>query len=346
MQTVIVAVLAFIAALGPLLVIFGTIVTAIGTLMPVFEALGAALMFVISGAILPWIAVIGALIAVGILLYQNWETVKAYALQIWGAIVAFVQPLIAGMVTFINGKMSEIRAFWSKYGAEIMQIVNIMWSVIQVYFSTALQIIIAAVRVAWESIKGAVTIGMDVIKGVISVAWDVIKGLFSIALDLIKGNWQGAWNDLKSMVKSIFDDIVGIIENVGNDFFNAGKGLIDQIVKGIENAASAAYSAIQTVAGKIRDFLPFSPAKVGPLSDLDKLDFGGPITDSIKGALPNVQKMMTGLVTLPNINTASNMVMAGGNQPIVLEMDGRQVARGIMPHATNEIRQKTGIKFN
>jgi TP901 family phage tail tape measure protein len=345
-QTVIVAVLAFIAALGPLLVIFGTIVTAIGTLMPVFEALGEVIALVISGALLPIIAVLAALVAIGVLVYKNWETVKAYALQIWGAIVAFVQPLIAGMVTFINGKMAEMRAFWSKYGAEIMQIVNIMWSVIQVYFSTALQIIIAAVRVAWEAIKGAVTIGMDVIKGVISVAWDVIKGIFSIALDLIKGNWQGAWNDLKSMVKSIFDDIVGTIENVGNDFFNAGKGLIDQIVKGIENAASAAYSAIQTVAGKIRDFLPFSPAKVGPLSDLDKLDFGGPITDSIKGALPNVQKMMTGLVTLPNISTASNMVMAGGNQPIVLEMDGRQVARGIMPHATNEIRQKTGIKFN
>lgn len=104
MQTVIVGVLAFIAALGPLLVIFGSIVQAIGILIPVFEGIVAAFSFVMSAAFLPIIAVIAALIAIGILLYKNWDTVKGYALLIWGAIVAFVKPLIAGMIAFINGK--------------------------------------------------------------------------------------------------------------------------------------------------------------------------------------------------------------------------------------------------
>lgn len=243
--------------------------------------------------------------------------------------------------------MAELKAFWQKYGTEIMQIVNILWTYVKGVFSTYLQIIIAAVKVAWEVIKAVITVSFDIIKGVINVAWDIIKGIFSTALDLIKGNWKGAWNDMGDMVGGILDSIIGTFESMGNDFFNAGKGLIDQIVNGIENAAGAAYDAIKNVAGKIRDFLPFSPAKVGPLSDLDKLDFGGPITDSIKGALPNVQKMMAGLVALPNINTASSLVLNGGTgQPIELHMDGRKIAQGIMPHTVNEIRQKTGIKFN
>ncbi|MEJ9158845.1 carbamoyl-phosphate synthase large subunit, partial [Bacillus cereus] len=77
--------------------------------------------------------------------------------------------------------------------------------------------------------------------------------------------------------------------------------LIEMMAKGIKSAASWVTDAVSDLAQKARDFLPFSPAKTGPLSDLDHLDFGGPITDSIKLAFPQVGGLMSDLLDLPPI---------------------------------------------
>jgi hypothetical protein len=71
---------------------------------------------------------------------------------------------------------------------------------------------------------------------------------------------------------------------------------------------------MKELAKKARDFLPFSPAKTGPLSDLDKLDFGGPISDSINKAIPNVKGLLTDLVTLPAITTAHGQSASTGSE--------------------------------
>jgi phage-related minor tail protein len=98
-QTALVVFGLLLAGLGPLLVIIGSIVDAVMTLIPVFTAIGTAIAAV-SVPIWPLIAAVAALIAIGVLLYQNWDAVKAYAIQIWGEIAAFLKPLIADIVAF------------------------------------------------------------------------------------------------------------------------------------------------------------------------------------------------------------------------------------------------------
>jgi hypothetical protein len=50
---------------------------------------------------------------------------------------------------------------------------------------------------------------------------------------------------------------------------------------------------------------------------------------------------------LPKMNATFNeQFQQKNNTPINIIMDGRQVGRGVAPHIVNEIRQKTGIKFN
>ncbi|MGR5990367.1 hypothetical protein ACT7C6_11880 [Bacillus paranthracis] len=53
-------------------------------------------------------------------------------------------------------------------------------------------------------------------------------------------------------------------------FLSAGKGLINAFVDGIKNTIGKAVSAVQDGMNAVRQYLPFSPAKKGPLSDLDK----------------------------------------------------------------------------
>src|SRR5699024_6351267 len=71
------------------------------------------------------------------------------------------------------------------------------------------------------------------------------------------------------------------------------------IADGIKGAISKVTDAIGNVTQKVRDFLPFSPAKDGPLKDLDKLDFGGTISLGIDDGANEVEKAMEKMLSVP-----------------------------------------------
>ncbi len=66
----------FIAALGPFLIILGMVVNGISAVISIGTALGALLTFLSANPIVLIIAAIVALIAIGVLLYKNWDKVK------------------------------------------------------------------------------------------------------------------------------------------------------------------------------------------------------------------------------------------------------------------------------
>lgn len=87
-QRVIAVIGVIAAAIGPLLVIVGTLASSIGSIInlvgmvaPMLGGVGTAVGALSSGALLPIIAIIGAIIAIGVLLYKNWDLIKAKALQ-------------------------------------------------------------------------------------------------------------------------------------------------------------------------------------------------------------------------------------------------------------------------
>ena len=101
-----------LAALGPLLIIVGKIVTAIGVLIPVVTKIGAV--FAVAGKIIAAIAVgasaplvlivaaVAAVIAIGIALWRNWDRISEFARKIWGeirdTIVGFAKRIYDGVV--------------------------------------------------------------------------------------------------------------------------------------------------------------------------------------------------------------------------------------------------------
>lgn len=65
-----------VAAIGPLLVILGTLASAIGSIIAIAPMVGSAFS-VMLGPVGIVIGIIAALIAIGVLLYKNWDTIKA-----------------------------------------------------------------------------------------------------------------------------------------------------------------------------------------------------------------------------------------------------------------------------
>ena len=72
------------------------------------------------------IAIIGALIAAGVLLYKNWETVKEFAISIWNAIVGVfkgawegIKNIFSGVADFFKGVWDSIVSIFTTIGTAI-----------------------------------------------------------------------------------------------------------------------------------------------------------------------------------------------------------------------------------
>ncbi|HHX7185527.1 carbamoyl-phosphate synthase large subunit [Bacillus cereus group sp. MYBK77-1] len=201
------------------------------------------------------------------------------------------------IVQLVNILMQNMPKIWAA-GMKILQ--ELIRGIIQILpqlLDTALKLIVEIARVLIANLPKIWNAGMRILA-------ELIKGIISLVGELgstIKNN----------VIKSMTDQL----NNAKDTFFNAGKGLMEMLKKGLISMKDSVLGTMSDIAGKVRDFLPFSPAKTGPLSDLDHLDFGGPISDSIKLAFPKVSGLMNELLDLPDINAVANVKSSSGGSP-------------------------------
>ena len=76
------------------------------------------------------------------------------------------------------------------------------------------------------------------------------------------------WDQIKSIVMNILGSVVGYINGLIGSFGSAGRGLMDAFVSGITAGMNRAVAKVRDKVAEIRDLLPGSDAKEGPLSDI------------------------------------------------------------------------------
>lgn len=91
---------AVLAAVAPVLIVIGKIATGVGALIKVVGLLAGPVGIVI--------AVIAALVAIGIVLYKNWDTIKAKALAFKNSVVKAFTDLKARVTSIFNGIKTAI----------------------------------------------------------------------------------------------------------------------------------------------------------------------------------------------------------------------------------------------
>ena len=77
-QQMIIKAAGIVAAVGPVLVVIGKVVSGISSIISIGSALVAAI-GAISAPVVAVVAVIGGLIAIGVALYKNWDEICAWA---------------------------------------------------------------------------------------------------------------------------------------------------------------------------------------------------------------------------------------------------------------------------
>jgi TP901 family phage tail tape measure protein len=162
----------------------------------------------------------------------------------------------------------------------------------------------SAVIAVWNSIKIAASNMAAGIKSAFDNIRNWISGLVASGVRLaenLAGGITRALGALAGNIRSALNQALSIVTGLGKSFFDAGRNLIASIAGGITSAAARVADSVKSVVARVRSFLPFSPAKEGPLKDLDKLDFSGPLIESIKTAIPKAERMLGSLleVSLP-----------------------------------------------
>ena len=142
---IMVGITALLAIAGPLLIFLGALVGAIGTITTALAASEVALAPIIA-IILAIIAAIAALVAIGVLLYKNWDKIKAKAAEIKTQVVKAFTDLKTRVVGVFNSIRATVGKVWNSIKEKIttpiraaVQIVRNAINKIKGFFKTKLQ---------------------------------------------------------------------------------------------------------------------------------------------------------------------------------------------------------------
>lgn len=118
-----VGITALLAVGGPLLIFIGALISAIGTIMTLAPALGAAFT-ALMGPVGIVIGIIAALIAIGVALYKNWDKIKAAAGKLKDWVVSKFTQLKNTVASIFNSIKEKMLAPIRTAAALIKAIIN------------------------------------------------------------------------------------------------------------------------------------------------------------------------------------------------------------------------------
>lgn len=366
-QQMIIKILAIAAAIGPVLIIIGGLISAISTIVTiiggVISVMGALLPLLISpvGLIMAIIAVITAL---GVIIYENWDAIKAWAL----GVAESIGNMVANGVAKITEFKENLVAKWEELKASTIE----KWEALKAAVNEKIQIMVSNVQTKFAEMKNAIANKITEIKTNVTNTWNNIKSSVTTTISNMKSEVATKFNEIKTSIKETFDNmkttvsdaftnmkttISDKVTDIKNNMLQWGKDMIQNFIDGIKAKIADVKQTMSDIAAAVKEYIHFSQPDVGPLSD-----FNTYAPDMMKlfaeGILQNASLVTDAVEKSFNLKPVimggtSNQVLAGNNtvatsQPInvsiALEGDAGRIFRLVSVEA-NRNRQITGQVF-
>lgn len=287
------------------------------------------------------IAAIAALIAIGVLLYQNWDTVVEFAKTAWQGLCDFISGICQSIGEFFSGLWTKLQEIFEPIGQWFGEKFQQAWDAIVNIFSGIGEWFSGVFQGAWDAIVNIFTpIGSwfgqrwaDVTSALANIgawftdmfqkAWTGLTNIFSKL-----GSWFGErWNDVTSALSKVaswFGDIFGkAFDAVKNAFSSIGdffKGVWDTVKSIFVNAGqmvgeavggafkSAVNAVLGTIENVVNGFIGMINGVLGVVRNLPGLGWVGSVSTV---SLPRLAR--GGIVDSPTIA----MIGEAGKEAVV-----------------------------
>ena len=243
------------AAIGPILVgvgkvisTFGTITSGIGTLMNTIGGLSTGLAAFSSIGLLPMIGIIAAVIAAIVAVVEivkHWGEITEWFGGVWDGICNGVKTVGQGLATFFTGLWNGIKSgtetAWNGIKTGVSTVWNGMktgattvFTGIKDHITNAWNTVKTNTSTAWAGIKSTVQQNGGGIKGVITTAMEGYKNIWKAGFEVINKTTGGKLGEALSTARSKLSDIKNAFSEKMDAAKEAVRGAIDKI-KGFFN---------------------------------------------------------------------------------------------------------------
>lgn len=287
------AVLKILRGLGPeglkMVVIGGAIVVVFTKLVGAASAFGKALSILSAN---PWVLVALAIVAVGILIWKNWDTIVDKLGAAWSWVKDTAGRLGAWFRDTWEDVTAAVGAAWSGLVDGVTATLTAIGTAITTTFDAIGQFFVEY----WPFLLGIFTGGIGLIVGLIVQNWDSIWSKTVEVTGAITGAFQTAW-----------DTVYGIVTGVGGEVVNWIVGIPGKVTAAFTTLADAIAAPFRTA---------FNGIKTAWNSTVGGFSVSVPKIAGFGGASFTIPSMATGAVV--GVPTLAVVGDAGaGNREIV-----------------------------
>ena len=253
------------------------------------------------------IAAIAALIAIGVLLYQNWDTVVEFAKTAWQGLSDFISVICQAIGEFFSSLWTKLQEIFEPIGQWFSERFQEAWDAIVNIFSGIGEWFSGVFQGAWNAIVNIFTpIGSwfgqrwaDVTSALANIgAWftDIFQNAWTGLTNIFSGlgSWfSGKWADVKnalsnvaswfgSIFTSAYNAVVNAFSSIGS-FFSGVWSTVKNIFVGAGQAVGSAVggafkSAVNAVLGTIENvvngFIGMINGVIGLINKLPGVSLG------------------------------------------------------------------------
>lgn len=237
---------------------------------------------------------------------------------------------------YVSAFLSDLSAWWSQHGDQVMAIVrpllNGLKRLFEMAFSIIADIIVGFIRLARLDFSGFKDSMLSIVDTLASGVVDLFRWLYdklignSIVPEMLSDIISAvkSWNFV-SEIKSKVDDALSKVEGFASDFKSAGKDLINSLIDGIDDKIGALEEKAEEIGEKVDKYTPSSDADEGPLSNLT--DSGAALPETLAKGMEKNLSTLEGSST--KVAHAANPAMAGGGtaggggRGVVINVDAR-----------------------
>ncbi|WP_295237905.1 phage tail tape measure protein [Veillonella sp.] len=262
------------------------------------------------------------------ILYQNWDKVGPFFIQMWGIISdAFnrayttLQPAFNALITAVQPIINLLADLFNQ-AAQGQGPLAILFGAIAAVSQILGAGLVGAIMVVINIFTNQLVMVIDVVASVMGAVIGVLAGVINFIVAVFVGDWAGAWQAVVSIFDSIFGGITGICEGV----LNGIKGAINAIIDGINGISVDVPSWVPGIGGS-----KFGPLGIPRLYTGTNNWMGGPAMIHDKGA--EIVNLPTGTQVIPHdqsLTSAYNQGKrsGGGGPAITINFYGTTITSG------------------